>query len=148
MADTITCFYKSTKNSAGTFDFSITSGSEIPIPSYIQDGYNMAAGGTGGRYANNLSYAGPIAPSGIFYFRKVSETLYIADRIVQSGISFSQLKAGSYDAGFNPNGIRILSRSEYEKYITKDWGLWHNRQSYANYYSESFAELTSTVNSS
>lgn len=114
IGDYIACkYYAPTANTAGIFSDFGGSGTELSI--------------TPGTTAN-----------GYFYFLKAAKGLCIADRLVQTNISYNSLIKENYRMGKNIEEcklIRIISLSEFTKYITngnlagcikkQDVNVWH-----------------------
>ncbi|MWV43082.1 hypothetical protein GRF59_05515 [Paenibacillus sp. HJL G12] len=87
---------------------------EMEIGDYIRCGYSASSGTAGVFYGlgtdtddAEISLDGPIAPNGYFYFIKVKEGLLVADRVIQTGISWLTLNMTSYTHGAQLNDSMI-----------------------------------------
>jgi hypothetical protein len=62
--------------------------------------------------APDIPVTGSATPDGLFYFRKVDKGLLIADRVVQTGISWDALNAAKYIQGTYVNTVPVMSSNQ------------------------------------
>lgn len=93
---------------------------EMNVGDYIPCEYVSAVANTAGTFsqlgtstATDLSTVASTTPNGRFYFIKVDTGLLIADRVVQTGVSWNVLNAVGYIQGTYFNLVPKLSSSTY-----------------------------------
>lgn len=123
-----------------------TSLTEMNIGDYISCEYVASVANTAGTFANlgvatkaEIPVTGTTTPNGTFYFIKADKGLLIADRVIQTGVSWDVLNGAKYIEGiknlgiFNkiptmtsnttPEGIATTSSGLYRP-VGHDYGPW------------------------
>lgn len=107
----------------------------------------------GGSVVQELSMTPQTTANGFFYFLKVKENLWLADRPVQKNISYDVLYRRQCEFSGKPAAgkIRVLSQAEWTEIITnsdlngkitrQDGNVWHGSQLSTGFYMDYYKEF-------